>query len=95
MNTSARPVSIAHLDFGVIFLGAAALWAIGAATGADAPDLALMVPIILIGAGVIGLIGVVVNARRRDPEPVDATLISDTTTTDIDIDTTVHQENQS
>jgi len=96
MNTSARPVSIAHLVFGLIFLGAAALWAIGAATGADAPDLALMVPIILIGAGVIGLVGVVVNARRRDPEPVDAALdvphIPDTTA---DSDTTdINQENQ-
>jgi hypothetical protein len=66
MNT--RPVSIAHLVFGLIFLGASVLWAIGAGTGADAPDMALMAPIVLIGAGVIGLVGIVVNgrnARRR------------------------------
>jgi len=86
MNTPTRPLSIAHLVFGLIFLGAAALWAVGAATGADAPDLALMVPIILIGAGVIGLVGVVVNARRRDPALAQP-LVPDTT----DID----QENQS
>lgn len=77
MNT--RPVSIAHLVFGLVFLGASVLWAVGAATGADAPDLALMAPIVLIGAGVVGLVGIVVNsrnARRRDlpaatttPEP--------------------------
>ena len=32
-----RPVSIAHLVFGLIFLGAAGLWAVGAATDADTP----------------------------------------------------------
>jgi hypothetical protein len=62
MNT--RPVAIAHLVFGLIFLGASALWAIGASTDADAPDLALMAPTVLIGAGVIGLIGILVNARN-------------------------------
>jgi hypothetical protein len=62
MNT--RPVSIAHLVFGLIFLGASALWAVGAATGADAPDLALMAPTVLIGAGVIGLVGILVNSRN-------------------------------
>lgn len=70
MNT--RPVSIAHLVFGLIFLGASVLWAIGAGTGADAPDLALLAPIVLIGAGVVGLVGIVVNGRnasRRDAVP--------------------------
>ena len=74
MNT--RPVSIAHLVFGLVFLGASVLWAVGAATNADAPDLALMAPIVLIGAGVVGLVGIVVNsrnARRRDLPSDDAT----------------------
>jgi hypothetical protein len=62
LNT--RPVSIAHLVFGLIFLGVAALWVVGAATDADAPDLARMAPAILIGAGVIGLAGIVINARN-------------------------------
>jgi len=59
-----RPVSIAHLVFGLIFLGAAAVWAVGAATDADAPDLALLGPAVLIGAGAIGLVGIVINARN-------------------------------
>jgi hypothetical protein len=73
MNT--RPLSIVHLVFGLIFLGAALVWAIGAGTDADAPDLALMAPAVLIGAGVVGLAGVVVNARRRDTarDPLDTT----------------------
>ena len=66
---SNRPLSIPHLVFGLIFLGASILWAIGAGTDAGAPDLAVMAPAVLIVAGVIGLIGVVVNARRRDDLP--------------------------
>lgn len=78
-----RPVSIAHLVFGLIFLGAAIVWAIGAATDADASDLAAAGPAVLIGAGAIGLAGIVVNARnaRRgtttDPDDVDDTLVID------------------
>jgi len=61
---NARPISVSHLVFGLIFLGAAVLWAIGAATDADAPDMAVLSPAILIGAGVAGLIAIVVNARN-------------------------------
>jgi hypothetical protein len=59
-----RPISVSHLVFGLIFLGAAVLWAVGAATGADAPDVAAVAPAVLIGAGVAGLIAIVVNARN-------------------------------
>jgi hypothetical protein len=74
-----RPVSITHLVFGLIFLGAAGLWAIGAATDADTPDLAVLAPAVLVAAGVVGLIAMVINARNarvhhpsttsEDPEP--------------------------
>jgi hypothetical protein len=59
-----RPVSIAHLVFGLIFLGGTLMWVIGAATDADAPDMAVLAPAVLIGAGVIGLIGILINARN-------------------------------
>ena len=59
-----RTISVSHLVFGLIFLGAAALWSIGAATDADAPDLAVVAPAVLIGAGVAGLIATVLNARN-------------------------------
>jgi hypothetical protein len=59
-----RTISVSHLVFGLIFLGAAVLWSIGAATDADAPDLAVIAPAVLIGAGVAGLIATVVNARN-------------------------------
>jgi hypothetical protein len=78
-----RPVSISHLVFGLIFLGATVLWVIGAATDADAPDLAAVAPAVLIGAGVIGLAATVFNARnarvhaRARARAVDATTESD------------------
>jgi hypothetical protein len=59
-----RPISVSHLVFGLIFLGGAVLWAIGAAADADAPDMAVLAPTVLIGAGVAGLIAIVVNARN-------------------------------
>jgi len=59
-----RPISVSHLVFGLIFLGGAVLWAVGAATNADAPDVAAVAPAVLIGAGVAGLIAIVVNARN-------------------------------
>jgi hypothetical protein len=59
-----RPVSITHLVFGLIFLGAAGLWAIGAATDADTPDLAVLAPAVLVTAGIVGLIAMVINARN-------------------------------
>ena len=59
-----RPLSVAHLVFGLIFLGAAGLWLIGEGTDADAGDIARLVPAVLIGAGVIGLVAIMVNARN-------------------------------
>lgn len=77
MNNT-RPISVSHLVFGLVFLGAAVLWAIGAATDADAPDLTVLAPSVLIAAGAAGLIALVVNARNarvaaREPSSADST----------------------
>jgi hypothetical protein len=68
MNTNTslrRPVSVPHLVFGLIFTGLALVWAIGEATNADLPRTAIGFPAVLIGAGLVGLIGTLVNARNR------------------------------
>ena len=72
-----RPVSIAHLVFGLIFLGATALWVIGAATDADAPEMAAWGPAVLIGAGVIGLIASLVRSRRNQAVGTDSAAAED------------------
>jgi len=61
MNT--RSVSITHLVFGLVFLGATALWVVGATTELEAPALAVWGPVVLIGAGLVGLAATVFNAR--------------------------------
>lgn len=63
-----RPVSVSHLVVGLVFCGIALLWAIGAATGVDSPRPEIAAPAVLIGAGVIGLVATVANARRRRDE---------------------------
>jgi hypothetical protein len=63
MNSN-RPVSITHLVVGIVFLGIAAVWAIGAGTDADVPELAVSGPVVLIVAGAIGLVATLLNARR-------------------------------
>jgi hypothetical protein len=96
MNT--RPISVSHLVFGLIFLGASALWAIGAATDADAPDMAVLAPTVLIGAGVAGLIAIVVNARNaraaaRKASVLDSTVeATDTFESDDAVPGVTHEE---
>ncbi|RNL65451.1 hypothetical protein EFK50_05730 [Nocardioides marmoriginsengisoli] len=60
-----RPLSIAHLIFGLIFGGIATLWFIGNANDADFDNQAAGLPVVLIGAGVIGLIAAVLSRRRN------------------------------
>lgn len=59
-----RPVSISHLVFGLVFLGIAVLWVVGATTDTEAPALAVWGPAVLIGAGAVGLVGIMINARN-------------------------------
>jgi uncharacterized membrane protein YqjE len=94
MNT--RPISVSHVVFGLIFLGITAMWVIGETTDINAPAFAVWGPVVLIGAGVVGLIVTLTNSRRKDTRPeaehelaethLDETHLAETRTTDpIDI----------
>ncbi|MET3962712.1 ammonia channel protein AmtB [Marmoricola sp. OAE513] len=63
-NSSNRPLGVVHLVFGLVFSGIAAIWWIGEANDKDVSDLAAGFPVVLIGAGIIGLAASVVNQRR-------------------------------
>jgi hypothetical protein len=94
MNTDTpvrRPVSIPHLVFGLIFAGLAIVWLIGEATNADLPRTAIGFPAVLIGAGLAGLIGTLVNARNRNRLAPDVN--EDDRELDETEDTTVLEEN--
>ncbi len=64
-NDNKRPLSVPHLVFGLVFGGVATLWFIGQATNADLPRSTVGFPVVLIGAGVIGLIASLAGNRRR------------------------------
>lgn len=99
-DTHTRPVSVTHLVFGLIFLGAAGLWAVGAATGVDTPDLAVLAPAVLVAAGVLGLVAMVINARNaradrhREERVEPAYADTDSPVTDTAVTDTVHTEEQ-
>lgn len=89
-DTGTRPVSIPHLVFAVVFLGIAAVKFIGEATNADLPRSAIGFPVVLIGAGIVGLVATLINAGRRsraayqpeafeaaEPETTDETAVID------------------
>ena len=88
-----RPVSVPHLVLGIVFAGIAAIWFLGEATDADLPRTAVGFPLVLIGAGVVGLIAIVANSRRRSsPTYEPAASAPEQGTTD---DTVVLDEEQS
>lgn len=84
-RTVSRPVSIPHLVFGLVFLGAAGVWGIGEATNADLPHTAVGFPAVLILAGIIGLAASVLGTRSHRvtvttaPEMTETTPIHETT----------------
>jgi hypothetical protein len=92
MNTpktaQSRPVSVPHLVIGLIFTGLAIVWAIGEATNADLPRTAIGFPAVLIGAGLAGLLGTLVNARNRKRPAIDDL------ENDVEDDLAVDDENQ-
>lgn len=61
----ARPVKVAHLVVGLVFLGIAALWALDAAGVADGGTARYLAPAVLVGAGILGLLALLVSSRRQ------------------------------
>jgi len=53
-----RPVNIAYLVVGLVFLGIAGAWALVSSGAIDSNQLGWLLPLTLVGAGVIGLVAV-------------------------------------
>jgi hypothetical protein len=60
-----RSVKVPHLVFGLLFLGVAGIWALGAIDAISGEHLAVLGPGVLILAGVIGLAATLANGRNR------------------------------
>lgn len=64
-----RPVKVGYLVTGLVFVGLAASWALRASGTVDEMAVGWMLPAILVGAGVIGLLAMLaggVRNRARD-----------------------------
>lgn len=60
-----RSVKVPHLVFGLLFLGVAALWALGASGAIPGDRLVYLGPAVLILAGVLGLAASLASGRNR------------------------------
>jgi hypothetical protein len=60
-----HPLNVTHLTIGLILLGLSALWGADAAGWTDFGDSAYLVPVLLIGAGLIGLVAFTLRGTRR------------------------------
>lgn len=74
----ARRVKIAHLVFGLVFCGIVTVWALAKHGILHAGDVPVLIPAVLIGAGVLGLVAAVL-AGSRGRRRTDRTHHTDTT----------------
>lgn len=59
-----HPLNVTHLTIGLILLGISAIWGADAAGWTNFGDSAYLFPVLLIGAGVIGLIAFALRGSR-------------------------------
>ncbi len=97
-----RHLKIPHLVFGLLFLGVAGIWALGASDVISGEGLTILAPIVLVAAGVIGLAASLASGRNRSrarssyaptesyaPAEESTTFFETDTTTDADNDTDI------
>jgi hypothetical protein len=65
-NLKTHPLNVSYLVVGLIFLGIAGFWALRAAGVVDGSDGRWLGPLLLVGAGGAGLVGLASKNLRRD-----------------------------
>jgi hypothetical protein len=67
-----RPLNVSYLVVGLIFLGISGSWALHAAGLVGTGDVQWLIPLVLVGAGVIGLVAFTAKGLSRGRgEPFD------------------------
>ncbi len=64
-----RSIKVAHLVFGLLFLGVAGLWALIAGGAVTSDGVTILAPSVLIAAGVMGLVATLASSRNRSSRP--------------------------
>jgi hypothetical protein len=65
LSAATHPLSVSYLVVGLVFLGLAGMWALRVADVIDTNQLGLMLPLILVGAGVVGLVAFTAKGVSR------------------------------
>jgi hypothetical protein len=60
-----RPVKVGYLVTGLVFVGLAGIWALSASGVVGGVTVGWLLPAILVGAGVIGLLAMLAGGTRR------------------------------
>ena len=60
-----RPLNVSYLVVGLIFLGIAGSWALHASGVVDTGDVQWLIPLVLVGAGLIGLVAFTAKGLTR------------------------------
>lgn len=65
MHDKSSPVKVGYLVTGLVFIGLAGSWALSASGVVDDLTVSWLLPAILVGAGVIGLLAMLASGVRR------------------------------
>ncbi len=60
-----HPLNVSYLVVGLVFLGLAGAWALRTAGVVDTRELGWLLPLTLVGAGAVGLVGFAAKGLRR------------------------------
>ena len=64
-NSNPRPVNVSYLVVGLIFLGISGSWALQASGAVDTAQVQWLLPLVLVGAGIVGLVAFAAKGLSR------------------------------
>jgi hypothetical protein len=65
-SSNPRPVNVSYLVVGLIFLGISGSWALQASGTVDTAQVQWLLPLVLVGAGIVGLVAFAAKGLSRD-----------------------------